>query len=103
MVCYRRLTLMEREELSRMLAVGASLRATARWASTANRQAFLLSFSLSPQPSLKGVGRCSPQLRALRDHCFIVGPQRARRTLCLPPLPLLHLLLHPPYNDFFLG
>ena len=59
------------------------------------------SFPSLPLPPIEGGGQMGPQLRALRDHCFIVGPQRARRTLCLSPLPLLHLLLHPPYNNFF--
>lgn len=34
-------------------------------------------------PPVEGGRQMGSQLRALRDHCFIVGSQRARRTLCL--------------------
>jgi hypothetical protein len=43
-------------------------------------------FTFFSTPPIEGVGQMGPQLRASRDHSFIVGPLRARRILCLPPL-----------------
>ena len=76
-----------------------SLRPRVARAQEIGRLSFFPLPSLPPSP-IEGGGQMGPQLRASRDHSFIVGPLRARRTLCLPPFPLLHLLLPAPYNAF---
>src|SRR2546426_10392887 len=79
MARYRRLTLMEREEVSRMLAAGYSLRATGQ---ALNRAPSTLSRELSRHPA------SSVTYRAVRAH------QRARRWAHRPRKPR-KLAVHP--------
>ncbi len=61
MARYRRVSLMEREELSRMLAAGSSLRAIGQALSRAPSTLSRNSLASTPRPS--PIGRCRPTNR----------------------------------------